>query len=74
MPITNTNAIYALLSANTYGAANNDASGSPLVRSSLNTLPLPGPQCRVFSENSCRRFPIVAVRSYGDPLSSKGQS
>lgn len=41
MEFSSQSAIYALLAANVYGATNNDSQGDPLVRSEINTLPLP---------------------------------
>lgn len=50
MEFSSQSAIYALLAANVYGATNNDSQGEPLVRSEINTLPLPSDDWVVIAE------------------------
>lgn len=50
MEFTSKSALYALFAANVYGATNNGAGGSPLVRSERNTLPLPSSDWVIIAE------------------------
>ena len=69
MSVTDATAIYALLAANVYGAANNDEGGAPLYRSPLNSLPLPGPNWTQIKE---RVLPSgFMARAYRDNITGE---
>jgi len=69
MEFSSQSAVYALLAANVYGATNNDASGTPRVRSELNTLPLPSTDWVVIAERvSASGF---MARAYRDVSTGK---